>query len=281
MARPGDGSRSWRMTFSPGPASFIRGLKSASPSNTRGGSRVPEWGPLGSVRGALSNERPYRDPPNGGIKNRPTILIVLRFSPNCGEKRPCCIKSLRGTSQPKLVEVRRPFAATAGACDDEGRLPAAHRLRQVFYQATVRGLVENPDAMRRTVLPKIIRARFEKDGRVLCDLRRSRARRSRRRRGAMSMPPVYQASAIKRRRSTKAEATPTVTRRPSSNSAIQQRPSTSTSSRSSSISLRNSGGHRARGRCRGLAQLAAEAMAMKLITLRATGGPQPAECYQP
>src|SRR5262249_6921120 len=60
-ARPGDGSRSWRMTFSPGPASFIRGRKSASPSNTRGGSRVPEWGPLGSVRGALSNERPYRD----------------------------------------------------------------------------------------------------------------------------------------------------------------------------------------------------------------------------
>src|SRR5262249_38091304 len=51
----------WRMTFSPGPASFIRGPKSASPSNTRGGSRVPEWGPLGSVRGALSNERPYRD----------------------------------------------------------------------------------------------------------------------------------------------------------------------------------------------------------------------------
>src|SRR6266566_5164427 len=46
------------MTFSPGPASFIRGPKSASPSNTRGGSRVPEWGPLGSVRGALSNERP-------------------------------------------------------------------------------------------------------------------------------------------------------------------------------------------------------------------------------
>src|SRR5205807_6490182 len=49
------------MTFSPGPASFIRGPKSALPSNTRGGSRVPEWGPLGSVRGALSNERPYRD----------------------------------------------------------------------------------------------------------------------------------------------------------------------------------------------------------------------------
>src|SRR6266446_5942502 len=49
------------MSFSPGPASFIRGPKSALPSTTRGGSRVPEWGPLGSVRGALSNERPYRD----------------------------------------------------------------------------------------------------------------------------------------------------------------------------------------------------------------------------
>ena len=33
----------------------------SSPSHTQGGSRVPELGPLGSVRGALSNERPYRD----------------------------------------------------------------------------------------------------------------------------------------------------------------------------------------------------------------------------
>ena len=33
----------------------------ASTSNTRGGSRVPESGPLGSVRGARSNVRSYRD----------------------------------------------------------------------------------------------------------------------------------------------------------------------------------------------------------------------------
>jgi hypothetical protein len=39
----------------------IRQAAIASPSNTRGGSRVPELGPLGSVRGALSNERSYRD----------------------------------------------------------------------------------------------------------------------------------------------------------------------------------------------------------------------------
>jgi len=33
----------------------------ASPSRTQGGSRMPESGSYGSVRGALSNERPYRD----------------------------------------------------------------------------------------------------------------------------------------------------------------------------------------------------------------------------
>ena len=54
------------MPFSPGPASSIRGLKSALALSTRGGSRVPELGTLGSVRGALSNERPYRDLRNVG-----------------------------------------------------------------------------------------------------------------------------------------------------------------------------------------------------------------------
>ena len=38
------------------------GPKPASPSITRGRSRMPELGLYGSVRGALSNERPYRDP---------------------------------------------------------------------------------------------------------------------------------------------------------------------------------------------------------------------------
>ena len=35
--------------------------KNAFPSHTQGGSRMPELGPYGSVRGALSNEPPYRD----------------------------------------------------------------------------------------------------------------------------------------------------------------------------------------------------------------------------
>jgi hypothetical protein len=38
-----------------------RNQKNALPSHTQGGSRMPELGPYGSVRGALSNERPYRD----------------------------------------------------------------------------------------------------------------------------------------------------------------------------------------------------------------------------
>src|SRR5580693_7805712 len=40
----------------------ILGLASASTSNTQGGSRVPELGSLGSVRGVFSNGHSYRDP---------------------------------------------------------------------------------------------------------------------------------------------------------------------------------------------------------------------------
>src|SRR5262249_25182688 len=36
-------------------------MKNALPLHTQGGSRMPELGPYGSVRGALSNERLYRD----------------------------------------------------------------------------------------------------------------------------------------------------------------------------------------------------------------------------
>src|SRR3954464_9268827 len=49
------------MPGSPDRTSFILGRVNVSPSDTQGGSRVPELGPLGSVRGALSNGRPYRD----------------------------------------------------------------------------------------------------------------------------------------------------------------------------------------------------------------------------
>ena len=49
------------MTGYPNRVSFIRGQTNALPSITRGRSPVPKLGSPGSVRGALSNERPYRD----------------------------------------------------------------------------------------------------------------------------------------------------------------------------------------------------------------------------
>src|SRR5512132_2872545 len=69
-AAHGSGSRSWPTTGSRNPASFILGRANASPSNTQGGSRMPELGPYGSVRGALSNERPYRDQ---HLRSRPQL----------------------------------------------------------------------------------------------------------------------------------------------------------------------------------------------------------------
>jgi RNA-directed DNA polymerase len=46
----------------PRPVSFIHRRPRGSPSNTQGGSPVRELRTLGSVRGALSNGRPYREP---------------------------------------------------------------------------------------------------------------------------------------------------------------------------------------------------------------------------
>src|SRR5260370_18055420 len=61
-ARRGHGSRSWLTTSFPNPASFILGQACALPSNTQGGSGMRESRTYGSVRGACSNGRPYRDP---------------------------------------------------------------------------------------------------------------------------------------------------------------------------------------------------------------------------
>ena len=58
------------VSSSPSRMSFIRGRVRASPSDTRGRSRVPELGSLGSVRGALNNERPYRERVRSARKGR-------------------------------------------------------------------------------------------------------------------------------------------------------------------------------------------------------------------
>src|SRR5213080_1491126 len=61
MARLGSRLRSWPKTGSRNRIPFIHGLEYASPLPTQGGSRMRESRTYGSVRGALSNERPYRD----------------------------------------------------------------------------------------------------------------------------------------------------------------------------------------------------------------------------
>ena len=61
LGRPGSGSSGWPTTGSRNRKSFIRGQRVASPLDTQGGSRVPESGSHGSVRGARGNSRPYRE----------------------------------------------------------------------------------------------------------------------------------------------------------------------------------------------------------------------------
>ena len=54
--------------FLPKPRVSTLGRACALPSDTQGRSRVPELGSLGSVRGALSNGRPYRECVTSGGK---------------------------------------------------------------------------------------------------------------------------------------------------------------------------------------------------------------------
>ena len=82
-----------------------RNEKNALPSHTQGGSRMPELGPYGSVRGALSNERPYRDLRNV-VANYP-FEKSRRFAgiqPNSGHgdhSRVSCSAGIRWTFRAK------------------------------------------------------------------------------------------------------------------------------------------------------------------------------------
>ena len=75
-------------------ASVSQGLdrvRHVLPSDTQGRSRVPELGPLGSVRGALSNGRPYRDL-KGVSANREAQQAFGasgEWKPSAGTREPC------------------------------------------------------------------------------------------------------------------------------------------------------------------------------------------------
>jgi hypothetical protein len=83
--RPGSGSSGWPTTGSRNRESFIRGQRVASPLDTQGGSRMPELGPYGSVRGARGNSRPYREshrPTSKPTRMSHSGLAAHRNSPN-------------------------------------------------------------------------------------------------------------------------------------------------------------------------------------------------------
>src|SRR5258708_5190376 len=63
IERRGQTWTGWRDVGCPDPGYPIPGPQCASASNTLGGSRMREFRPYGSVRGAPSNGRPYRDLP--------------------------------------------------------------------------------------------------------------------------------------------------------------------------------------------------------------------------
>src|SRR3977135_1539611 len=77
------------MTGSPSRISFIHGRKHALSSITRGGSRMRESRTYGSVGGALSNERPYRDrfARNDGSTPELSLLFEIRVPSLRGAKR--------------------------------------------------------------------------------------------------------------------------------------------------------------------------------------------------
>src|ERR1700730_17850857 len=77
-ARSGHGSRSGLTTSFPKPASVVLAQASALPSNTQGGSRMRESRTYGSVRGACSNGRPYRDP---RYRSNPLELRATEIQP--------------------------------------------------------------------------------------------------------------------------------------------------------------------------------------------------------
>ena len=80
IASPGRGWSGWPATGSLNLETSTPGQMCDLPSNTRGKNRMPELGPSESVRGAVSNHRPYRDPEHvprpRGLK---TLAVRFRY----------------------------------------------------------------------------------------------------------------------------------------------------------------------------------------------------------
>src|SRR5277367_3628976 len=74
VSQQSTGRAQYRGTVSQALERIRQAARVASPSDTQGGSRMPELGPYGSVRGARGNSRPYRE------SDRPTAKMT-RLTP--------------------------------------------------------------------------------------------------------------------------------------------------------------------------------------------------------
>jgi hypothetical protein len=120
IASRGPGLRGWPMIGSPNPASFIPGLAIASPSTTQGGSRMRESRTYGSVRGAPSNGRPYRDP--NVSMTKPKIWVP---SPSSNDTLPTIVvpRLLACWLFPLLLRKRTPIAPLRNQRPPQPRTP--------------------------------------------------------------------------------------------------------------------------------------------------------------
>src|SRR5208283_1059097 len=105
-------------------ASFIPGQANALPSNTRGGSRMPESGSSGSVRGALRNERPLY------VATCPAGDDISLSSKESGEPH----ASLRSTNLCGRFGPASPSSAVHA-----GRYPGTRRAADPAYKVARRG----------------------------------------------------------------------------------------------------------------------------------------------
>src|SRR5271154_1494104 len=70
VSQQSTGRAQYRGTVSQALKRIRQAARVASPSDTQGGSRMPELGPYGSVRGARGNSRPYRESGRRRAKRR-------------------------------------------------------------------------------------------------------------------------------------------------------------------------------------------------------------------
>src|SRR5450756_313011 len=101
------------MTGSQNRESFTPGQMRALQSGTQGGSRMPELGPYGSVRGARGNSRPYREPRSfSEVGGR---IREVRSTPDSRHRQaaPACPKSANRLHCQRRVETKE--AATTEA----------------------------------------------------------------------------------------------------------------------------------------------------------------------